>query len=160
MHACAAWQTRRARGTVVRGLLVARALLVRRPEMEAHTDAIRRPGRAPASTRPVPRTVLLIGLCLGMLTGGALWALRPDACSELCSVHGFLAATLGLGIGLYVALGRQEGVPAAISFAMSFGAGVILIALAVSAARISTFGDEIMLEPIVRALGDALVRPA
>jgi hypothetical protein len=123
------------------------------PEMDGNIPSI----AAPAA-RPVRPSILLMGLCLGLLTGVALWGLQPDVCSQLCSVHAFLAATIALTLGLYVALGRQEGLPAAASFVMSFGFGVMLVVLAVSAARIVSQGDEGMVEPLTRVIDARGVR--
>jgi len=119
--------------------------------MNARTEPLGTPACTRTITR-VPATIILMGLFLGALTGTALWALRPEVCSEFCSVHAFLVATLGLAVVLYFAFGRQDGLPAAVCFALSFGAGVMVVALAVSAARISAGGDDVMLEPIARAV--------
>jgi len=115
-------------------------------------DARSQPVRARVAAPRVPAGVIMMGTFLGTLTGTALWALRPDVCSQLCSVHAFLAFTLALTMAVYVALGRREGLPAAVSFALSFGAGLMVFALAVSAARISSHGEDIMLEPMARAV--------
>ena len=123
--------------------------------MEACTRSL------PASVaRPISPLVLLMGLSLGALTGTALWALRPEVCSQLCSVHAFLAAILALTFSLYVAFGRRDGLPSAVSFVLSFSFGVMLVALVVSAARISSRGEEVMLEPEARLTDTGAVRPA
>jgi hypothetical protein len=119
-------------------------------------DASSQPVRARVAVPKVPASVILMGLFLGTLTGAALWALRPDVCADVCSVHAFLAFTIVLTMVVYVALGRQEGLPSAVSFALSFGFGLIVFALAISAARISAHGDDIMLEPMARAVLDHL----
>jgi hypothetical protein len=107
-------------------------------------------GNAAAKAGPVPGSIILMGLFLGALTGAALWALRPEVCSQLCSVHAFLVAVLVLTGALYVAFGRQDGLPAAASFVLSFAGGVMLVALAVSAARISAQIEdaEVALDPV------------
>ena len=116
--------------------------------MEAQTTLGNSRAPAQAAQPPVPRAVLLMGLFLGSLAGGALWALQPPACAALCSVHGFLALAVAMALGLYVRLGRQEGARAGTWFAICFGVGVIAFSLVVSAARIATLDDDVMIEPM------------
>jgi branched-subunit amino acid transport protein len=127
--------------------------------MDAHATT-KGNAAAKAAVRSLPASIILMGLCLGALTGAALWALRPEVCSELCSVHAFLAGILTFAIALYFAFGRQEGLPAAMSFALGFGAGVMLVALAVSAARISAQIEDadVALEPVA-CIADGRVGP-
>jgi len=127
--------------------------------MDARTQRIPNPARVQAAGDVVPAAALLMGLFLGGLTGAALWALQPAVCSELCLVHAFLAGVLVLAGGLYFLFGRQEGARAGLCFALSFGFGVLLFALAVSAVRILTQGEEGMLEPmaLLRILGALVV---
>jgi hypothetical protein len=156
MHGCAGSQSRRPAPTPALALPW-HVGCSRAGSMDVPSPAAVSRARTVAAT--VPASVILMGLCLGGLTGVALWGLRPDVCSQLCSVHAFLAGILALTLALYVAFGRAEGLPAAVSFALSFGAGVMLVALAVSAARISAQIEDadVALEPVARASVDAHV---
>jgi hypothetical protein len=118
--------------------------------MELTTPQEDHSASAPGASRPIHLIVPLLGVALGGLTTGALWALRPEVCSSFCSVHAFLALTLVVTFGLHAVLGRQEGTRAGTCFALSFGFGVMLCALVVSAARIAGQGDDIMIEPLTR----------
>lgn len=117
--------------------------------MEARTQQRGSSVRGRSADPPVPASVFLMGLFLGGLTGGGLWALQPQVCVGLCSVHGFLAMAVALALGLYVVLGRQEGVRAGTWFVISFTVGVLVFSLAVSAARIAVQDGDVILEPTV-----------
>ena len=112
-------------------------------------------GAAPDAASPVSRTVLGVGVLLGGLTSIALSALRPPICSDLCTVHGFLAVVVAVILGLYVLLGRQEGARTGAWFVVSFGAGVILCGLVISAARLADQAEDVLLEPTALQRVDA-----